>query len=82
VNIRNMQFVRMSMVLPDDVRQNMKTGLIPLNSVRFAVANTLPAQTDIMSWYVPLFFTPTCVHTINKFKNLMIFEQEEPLPVC
>jgi hypothetical protein len=34
---RKMQFVQMSLVVPQNMRQNMNTGLVPLKSIRFAI---------------------------------------------
>lgn len=41
---RRMQFVKVGVVLPTGMQQNMKTGLIPLASIRFAIAKTMPDQ--------------------------------------
>eukprot|EP00961_Rhodomonas_salina_P276741 3739510-Rhodomonas_salina.1 len=51
----HMQFLKLSVVLPDETRQNMQTGLIPLTSVRFAVAQSLPSVMDTAEWVNPCF---------------------------
>lgn len=48
-----MQFAKLNIVLPAGVTQNMQTGLIPLSSVRFAIAQTLPDQGDESQWTNP-----------------------------
>jgi cysteine-rich repeat protein len=50
-----MQYVRVSFVLPESVRQNMDTGLIPLSSIRFAIAKALPASEDTQQWQNPCY---------------------------
>lgn len=48
-----MQFAKLGIVLPTGMTQNMQTGLIPLSSIRFAIAQTLPDQTDESLWTNP-----------------------------
>ena len=50
---RQMQFVKVGVVLPTGVQQNMATGLIPLGSIRFAVAQGLPEDTNEGAWTNP-----------------------------
>lgn len=50
-----MQFVMVGIVLPVGMQQNMKTGLIPLSGVRFAIATSLPAQDDQVAWTNPCY---------------------------
>jgi cysteine-rich repeat protein len=50
-----MQFVNMGVVLPTGLTQNMQTGLVPLSSIRFAVAITMPDKTDTASWTNPCY---------------------------
>jgi hypothetical protein len=51
--VRRPQTVKVSIVLPDSVRQNMKTGLVPLTSIRFAIGQTIPPMQDTVSWINP-----------------------------
>jgi cysteine-rich repeat protein len=50
-----MQFVSMSLVLPIGFLQNMATGLVPLNSIRFAIAQTMPDKSDPSLWFNPCY---------------------------
>jgi hypothetical protein len=52
---RRMQFAKVGVVLPVGMRQNMNTGLIPLGSIRFAIATSLPDQTDQAQWINPCY---------------------------
>lgn len=52
---RKMQYAKVGVVLPVGMRQNMNTGLIPLGSVRFAIATSLPDVADEASWNNPCF---------------------------
>lgn len=52
---RRMQYVRMGVVLPTGMTQNMQTGLIPLGSIRFAIASSLPDQMDASLWTNPCY---------------------------
>lgn len=52
---RYMQFVKVGVVLPTGLQQNMKTGLVPLSSIRFAVATTLPNQDNEELWTNPCY---------------------------
>lgn len=52
---RQLQFARVGVVVPKGVRQNMRDGLVPLGSVRFAVAQTLPSMTDTTAWRNPCY---------------------------
>ena len=52
---RRLQLVKIGFVLPTGMRQNMVTGLVPLNSIRFAVSKTLPSQLDAAAWTNPCF---------------------------
>lgn len=54
---RKMQFVKVDFVLPVGLRQNLNTGLVPLNSIRFAIAKMQPSQLDPVSWTNPCFST-------------------------
>lgn len=53
--LRKMQFVRVGILLPDDFRQNMDTGLVPLSSIRFAISQTFPDRLDQSLWTNPCF---------------------------
>lgn len=55
VVIRKMQFVRVGIVLPSGMSQNMETGLVPLGSIRFAIATELPNQADESKWTNPCY---------------------------
>lgn len=50
---REMQVARIGVVLPQGVQQNTATGLFPLSSVRFAVAQSLPDQSNQAAWTNP-----------------------------
>lgn len=51
-----MQSVRLGILFPNLYNlQNTKTGLIPLNSIRFAVAQTMPSKEDSGAWTNPCF---------------------------
>jgi hypothetical protein len=50
-----MQFVTMGIVLPDGLLQNMQTGLVPLSSIRFAIATTMPSRNDPSLWSNPCY---------------------------
>lgn len=50
-----LQFVKVGFVLPESLTQNMQTGLVPLNSIRFAIARTTPAADDLQAWQNPCF---------------------------
>jgi hypothetical protein len=52
---RRMQFVKMGVVLPTGIQQNMKTGLIPLGSIRFAIATSMPDQSNQNLWTNPCY---------------------------
>jgi hypothetical protein len=52
---RQMQFVRVSIVLPTGLLQNMNTGLIPLGSIRFSIGTSLPDQQDLSKWTNPCY---------------------------
>lgn len=52
---RKMQFVKVEFVLPVGLRQNMNTGLVPLNSIRFAISKTQPSRLDASAWTNPCF---------------------------
>ena len=52
---RKMQFVKVDFVIPVGLRQNMNTGLVPLNSIRFAIGKTMPSVLDAPSWTNPCF---------------------------
>ncbi len=52
---RKMQFVKVDFVLPVGLRQNMNTGLVPLQSIRFAIAKTQPSQLNADAWTNPCF---------------------------
>lgn len=54
---RKMQFIKVDFVLPVGLKQNMNTGLVPLNSIRFAIAKTQPNQLDPALWTNPCFST-------------------------
>jgi hypothetical protein len=49
------QFVSIGVLLPRNYRQNMNTGLIPLNSIRFAVAQSMPNRNDPSAWFNPCY---------------------------
>jgi hypothetical protein len=50
-----MQFVSMAVVMPTGLLQNMQTGLVPLNSIRFAVAKFMPDKTQSELWTNPCY---------------------------
>jgi hypothetical protein len=52
---RKMQFVQMGFVLPANSMQNMETGLVPLTSIRFAIAQGLPDRNNASMWTNPCF---------------------------
>ena len=52
---KKMQFVKVGFVLPTGLRQNMNTGLVPLTSIRFAVAKTTPNQLNASEWTNPCY---------------------------
>ncbi len=52
---RSMQFIQMGFVIPVGIRQNMVTGLVPLTSVRFAIARTMPDRTNSSLWTNPCY---------------------------
>lgn len=51
-NLYNMQFARVFFVLPHNVRQNIRSGLIPLNSIRFSLAK-ITATEEEKVWINP-----------------------------
>jgi len=52
---RSMQFIQMGFVIPVGIRQNMITGLVPLTSVRFAIAKSMPDRTNSSLWTNPCY---------------------------
>ena len=52
---RKMQFVKMELVLPSNSEQNPATGLVPLTSVRFAIAQSSPDRMNSSLWTNPCF---------------------------
>ena len=52
---RKLQFLRIGIVLPSGMSQNMDTGLVPLGSIRFAIATELPNQADQSLWTNPCY---------------------------
>lgn len=52
---KHLQLVKVGFVLPAGMRQNMVSGLVPLNSIRFAVAKSLPSQLNASAWTNPCF---------------------------
>jgi hypothetical protein len=52
---RKMQFVQMGFVLPANSMQNMESGLVPLTSIRFAIAQSLPDRNNASLWTNPCF---------------------------
>lgn len=53
VNVQHPQSVRVGMVVPGGLQQNMRTGLVPLTSVRYAIATSLPDASDATAWKNP-----------------------------
>eukprot|EP00961_Rhodomonas_salina_P010718 143875-Rhodomonas_salina.1 len=49
------QSVKVSFLLSDVFEQNMVTGLVPLTSVRYSIAQSLPAADDPVAWKNPCF---------------------------
>lgn len=47
--------LQMGFVLPANTRQNMETGLVPLTSVRFAIARSMPDRTNASLWTNPCY---------------------------
>ena len=45
----------MGFVLPANTRQNMETGLVPLTSVRFAIARSMQDRTNASLWINPCY---------------------------
>lgn len=45
----------MGFVLPANTRQNMETGLVPVTSVRFAIARSVPDRTNATLWTNPCY---------------------------
>jgi hypothetical protein len=52
---RNMQFVKVGVVLPTGIQQNMDSGLIPLSSIRFSIATKVPDQGNDSLWINPCY---------------------------
>lgn len=52
---RKLQLAKVGFVLPTGLQQNMNTGLVPLNSIRFAISKTAPSQLDAPAWTNPCF---------------------------
>ena len=52
---KHLQLVRVGLVLPSGMLQNMNTGLVPLSSIRFAVAQSLPDRVNGSAWTNPCF---------------------------
>lgn len=52
---KHLQLVKVGFVLPAGMRQNMVSGLVPLNSIRFAVAQSLPSLLNASAWINPCF---------------------------
>ena len=50
-----MQFIKVAFVIPTTLSQNMRTGLVPLTSVRFALDSVLPALDDASMWMNPCY---------------------------
>lgn len=48
----NPQYVKVGFLIPDNLKQNTRTGLVPLTSVRFAVSTSLPDPDDAQ-WMNP-----------------------------
>lgn len=57
LEMHKMQFVKVGLVFPESLRQNMKTGLVPLTSIRFAVSTTLPLVSQQAAWTNPCYST-------------------------
>jgi hypothetical protein len=53
--VRYLQFVKVGVVLPAGIQQNMASGLIPLSSIRFAVATKVPDQGNDQLWVNPCY---------------------------
>lgn len=47
--------LQMGFVIPENSRQNMDTGLVPLTSVRFAIAQSLPDRNNASLWTNPCY---------------------------
>lgn len=54
-DLMHLQYVQAGLVLADGVSQNMQTGLIPLNSIRYAVAASVPDTGNQSVWNNPCF---------------------------
>eukprot|EP00961_Rhodomonas_salina_P105029 1414463-Rhodomonas_salina.1 len=52
-----MQYIKVGFVVPASMLQNMDTGLVPMTSVRFAVARDTPANLDDAAWVNPCYST-------------------------
>lgn len=69
--VRNMQFVKVGVVLPNGIQQNMDSGLIPLSSIRFAVSTSLPDQGNDELWVNPCYSSKgTAMWDIAQVTNL------------
>lgn len=48
-----LQFVKISFALPSDIKQNVQTGLIPLNSLRYIITDNNPSEIPTTAWQNP-----------------------------
>lgn len=48
-----LQYVRIGLILPDSVVQNMESGLIPLTSIRFSISQEIPDFSNALSFVQP-----------------------------
>jgi len=53
VEERHPQQVRVGFLVPEGLSQNMRTGLVPLTSIRYNIGTTLPEQDDLTAWSNP-----------------------------
>jgi hypothetical protein len=77
---RRMQFVQMGFVLPVGTRQNMDTGLVPLTSVRFAIARSMPDRTNSSLWTNPCFsgYGKGMFDPVNEYRQLYTAASAQP----
>jgi cysteine-rich repeat protein len=54
LDLHRLQFVTIGLVLPSNILQNMDTGLIPLDSIRYVVGSSMPSKND-PSWINPCY---------------------------
>lgn len=83
-SLHEMQYVRVSFVVPSGSSQNMQTGVIPLNSIRFKIAKTGDAESS--AWVNPCFakdgsglYDDSAVHTLYDEASFQTCANQPPL---